>query len=138
MINILLVDDDARLCRAWERMFQTQGDVRLVATRSQAGGLDDAVAETGADLVVLDLTMPGLDPRRAIRGLTSAHPAVRVAVYSGHSDADTIQEVHDAGAHAFIDKLTNPLTMLDILRRVADGESVFPPAILHPGHDHPL
>ncbi|MGD9692756.1 MAG: response regulator transcription factor [Phycisphaerales bacterium] len=129
MIKVLLVDDEARLCQAWERMLGSTPDVRLVGTLPRADGLGEAVARSEPSIVVIDLMMPGSDPIRAIEELRAERPNVRVVVYSGQRDRETLARAFDAGAWGYIDKLSDPGDLLTVLRRVSAGEVVFPEAL---------
>ncbi len=129
MIRVLLIDDELRLCRAWEKLFRARSDMEVVGTLTRADELAAAVATSSPDVVVIDLTMPGLDPITAIRELASLHPSVKAIVYSGHSDPRALREAYDAGAWGYIDKLASTAHMFDAIRRVAAGEIVFPAAV---------
>lgn len=126
VIRVLFVDDEVRLRRAWEKLFSSRTDMVLVGTLAQADGLVGAATELSPDIAVVDLTMPGIDPLKAIAELAAARPDVRAVVYSGQSDPQLLQAALDAGAWGYIDKLTAPATMFTVLQRVADGEVVFP------------
>ncbi len=126
MVKILLVDDEARLRQAWERLLASTPDVRLVGMLPNADKVLAAIEDVAPDIVLLDLTMPGKDPLEAIREMTKAHPDVRTVVYSARRDPESLREAFDAGAWAFVDKLSSPGDMLSTIQRVAKGEVVFP------------
>lgn len=129
MVNVLLVDDEPRLLRAWSLLFAEDPGFCVVGTLDRADGLMDMAERTSPHVVVLDLTMPGLDPFAAIRLMAAAHPDVRVIVYSAQSDPLLMRRSIDAGAWGFVDKLCPPEEMFRAVRRVASGEAVVPPAI---------
>lgn len=126
MIKVVLVDDEPRLCRAWETLFATQADMKLVATLPQADSLGAFVAVNSPGVVVVDLTMPGMDPLEAIRGIAESQPDVRCIVYSAHSDMASLRAAYEAGAWGYLDKLAAPNEMFSVIRRVSSGEAVFP------------
>jgi DNA-binding NarL/FixJ family response regulator len=126
MVNILLVDDEPRLLRAWCSLFSDQPGFRLVGTLMCADELARTAEETAPHVVVLDLSMPGLPPLEAIRRLADSSPDVRVIVYSAHNDRGLIQAAFDAGAWGYVDKMANPEDMFSAVRRVAAGEAVVP------------
>lgn len=125
-IRILFVDDEVRLCRAWARLMETQEDLLLVGTAHHAGGLEDLIRELEAQLVLMDISMPGVDPLHAVSDLAPRYPGVRFVMYSGHSDPEIIRMAMDAGAWGFVDKLADAATLFSVLRRVANGETAFP------------
>lgn len=129
MIKVLFADDEPKLRQAWERLFTSQPDMELVGTLPNAEGLADAVVALKPDVAVLDLSMPGRDPLDEIRRMVVVSPHVRSIVYSGHADLDSIRAAFDAGAWGYLDKLAPPADMFKVVRRVAGGESVFPPGL---------
>lgn len=126
MIKVVLVDDEPRLRRAWETLFASQPDMTLLAALPQADTLAQVIAEKAPHVVVVDLTMPGIDPLEAIRAIATSHPSVRSVVYSAHSDTASLRSAYDAGAWGYLDKLAAPSEMFSVIRRVAGGEAVFP------------
>ncbi len=126
MVDVLLVDDEPGMLGAWERLFAIQPDMRLAGTLPSADGLMAAVKALRPGLVVIDLTMPGLDPFEAIARLHTDHPDLHIVVFSGMNDDATIRRAVEAGARGFVDKLADPLEMLGALRRVAAGERALP------------
>jgi len=107
-------------------MMPSLGDIALVGALPSADEVVDVVSKDPPDIVVLDLTMPGRDPVQAIADLAAAHPSVKCVVYSAHSGAEALLPAHRAGAKGYIDKLSLPNDIGDVLRRVHAGEVVFP------------
>lgn len=126
MIKLLLIEDDAKLRRAWERLFTHGGETELVGMLERADGLEAAIDATKPDIVIIDLSMPGRDPVEAVRDLAASHPDIRVVIYSGHSDPALMRAVFDAGAWAYVDKLRPVEDMFSTLRRVGAGEMLYP------------
>lgn len=127
MIRVLLVDDEIRLLQAWERAFSIAPEFALVGTRPHADGLDVAVETLVPDVVVIDLSMPGVDAIDTIRRFGKSHASVRFVVHSANSDPSAMDAAFDAGAWGYVDKLAATSEMFDALRRVARGEAAFPP-----------
>ncbi|MCC6426410.1 MAG: response regulator [Phycisphaerales bacterium] len=64
-LRVMVVDDEPRLCAAWERLLSVQTDMELVRTLDRADHLAAEVAEHAPDVVLLDLPMPDEDPLTA-------------------------------------------------------------------------
>lgn len=126
MIKILYVDDEIRLCKAWEKLFAMQADFELLGTSCRTEAVGGLVQQMGPDILLIDLTMPGDDPLGTIRRMAAEHPGTRSVVYTGRSDMESVRAACDAGAWGYIDKLAEPEEMFTVLRRVAAGETVFP------------
>lgn len=126
--TVLCVDDVPSITALYAKLIDKEPDMRCVGTLADASALDEAVRRTGADVVLLDLTMPaGKDPLTALRELLGASPDVRVLVFSGHDDLDAQSAALDAGAWGLVSKHGEPSEVLAAIRKVARGEVVLPP-----------
>lgn len=101
--RILIVDDDASMARAIQRVLRPAGYDTLIATDGfQAGSLLHSFAPS---LMTLDLQMPGLDGFGVLRFLRDSvpRPDLRVLVVSGESE-QRLREARDLGAHETLAK----------------------------------
>lgn len=121
LIKVVVVDDEPRLLAAWGRIVRMQPDMELVATYTNAGELRTNLPSLQADVVLLDLSMPGDDPVAVLRELKASGDRSRVVVFSGHNDCTVERMVLDAGAWGLIDKLQEPDFVLAGIRRAARG-----------------
>jgi len=103
-------------------------DLRVI----EAGSLEETNAalqsEPDADLVLLDLKMPGVSGFSGLNFLRSQHPSVPVIVVSGVEDGQTIRTCMEFGASGYIPKTTPIETMNSAIRAVLDGKSWTPPS----------
>lgn len=98
--------------------------------------LQDAVAEDeDADLVLLDLEMPGAHGFSVLAWLRAHHPALPVLVVSATSDPGVMRRAVDFGASGFIPKSSRVETISEAIAAVLDGEIWLPEAAL--GLDDP-
>ena len=72
-LRILIVDDDAAICRSLQILLEEQG--HAVATRTKGGAASDAVRDFGPDIVFLDLRLPDRDGLRVMKDLIDAAEA---------------------------------------------------------------
>ena len=111
--KILLVDDEIEfLGLLATRLRRRKMDVAGVVTGEQAL---EALSEWPADIVVLDLRMPGIGGVETLRRIGQDHPSVRVIVVTGYTDGVTAQEVLDLGAVSY---LLKPIALEELLRRI--------------------
>ena len=109
----------------------------------EAADGDEGVAvlerETDMDLVLLDLSLPGMDGLSWMKLQRRRFPAIPIVVVSAHDDGDTIDKVMRAGAAGFVPKASPTARLIEALRRVLDGEIVEPSKLpSYPtGLDHP-
>ena len=83
MQTVLVVDDEASLRSIVCDVLEAAGYRVLTAADGAAALALAATAEAAVDLVVTDLTMPGMDGLTLIRHLRTAHPDLRVLIMSG-------------------------------------------------------
>jgi DNA-binding NarL/FixJ family response regulator len=97
----------------------------------EAGSLDeltDRLAEGGeTDLILLDLTMPGVHGVSGLLYLRAQHPEVPVVIVSASDDADTIRHCLDCGASGFIPKSQPVERIREAIRKILAGEIWLPP-----------
>lgn len=127
-VRVLWVDDSPDLLRVYSKLVQRTPDMEMAGTLTSA---DDLAAESSRlkpDVIVLDLTMPGKNPLRALAELTALDPDARTIVFSGYDDEATVREAMQAGAWGLVSKMVDgsPGDVLGAIRRVSEGESCFP------------
>ena len=96
--RIMLVDDHAIVRAGFRRLLEQQPNYRVVA---EAGGAETAYAlfiEHEPDVVVLDLSMPGVSGLDLVRRMTARQPSARILVFSMHEDAALAQRAIQLGA----------------------------------------
>jgi len=114
--TVLFVDDDALLRRIAERCLAERGySVLMASDGNQALGL---YREEGVkiDVVVLDLTMPGLSGREVLARMRSIRPGVPVVLSSGYSTDDDAQDLLARGAADFLPKPYEPEDLARAIR----------------------
>lgn len=88
-----------------------------------------------ADLVLLDLNMPGSQGFSTLLHLRGQHPAIPVAIVSAHEDPTIIRRAMDFGAAAYIPKSTSLDNIGVALRAVLDGLQWMPPGLPEDGSE---
>jgi two-component system invasion response regulator UvrY len=126
MIRVMLVDDHA-LVRMGFRMLLADADIEVV---SEAGDGEQACQDYGRvkpDVVVMDLSMPGMGGLEAVRRLLAQDPKARVLALSAHEDTAHPSRVLRAGALGYLAKRSAPESLIAAVRAVADGERYVDP-----------
>lgn len=125
----ILIADDHPLMRSALRQAVTLAlpEVELLeaARYEQIGPALEAA--DGADLVVLDLHMPGMSGFIGLMELRSEHPGIPVLVVSASEDHTTIRRAIDCGASGFVPKSAPNSAIAEALHAVLDGEIWMPP-----------
>lgn len=116
-LRVLVVDDSTplreRVCLALE-----QAGLTVVGEASDgAHALVQAEAQR-PDVILMDVSMPGMDGIQATRALRHRYPETRVVLWSGNSDDQLADAVWHSGAHAGLAKGTRTSELIATLRRV--------------------
>jgi two-component system, NarL family, response regulator FusR len=122
-IRVLLVDDHAVVREGYRRLLELEPDMVVIgecADAETARALLDADRQA-ADVLVLDLSMPGCGGLALLRHAAGAWPALRVLVFTMHDSATMVGQALRAGAAGFITKSSAPDVLADAVRRVAAG-----------------
>ncbi|MEK8029750.1 response regulator transcription factor [Ideonella sp. DXS29W] len=122
MIRVMLVDDHA-LVRMGFRMLLTDAQVEVVA-ELQTG--EQACTEYGRvkpDVVVMDLSMPGMGGLEAVRRLIAQDPKARILALSAHEDTAHPRRVLKAGALGYLTKRSAPDALIAAVTAVAAHEA---------------
>ena len=122
MIRIFIVDDHTILRSGLRLMMADQTDLQVVGEASNGTELLDQLAVRPADLVLLDLNMPGMNGAETTRRLRQEHPGVHVLVLSMTSTVEQIVEMFEAGALGYLLKTACLDEMMYAIRTVAQGE----------------
>ena len=111
----LVIADDHPLFR--DALRQAVAGVLTSAVISEAGSFDDLTAllerESEVDLILLDLSMPGISGFSGLIYLRAQYPAIPVVIVSASDDAGTIRRSLDFGASGFIPKRFGVETLRD-------------------------
>lgn len=121
MIRVLLADDHPVLRQGLARLLLDHPDLRVVGEAGTADELFALLPDGGADVVVLDVSMPGPGVGEVLRRLAANHPRVRVLVLSGHAEEQYAVRVLKAGAAGYLTKERSAEDLVTAVRRVAQG-----------------
>jgi DNA-binding NarL/FixJ family response regulator len=125
--KFIIVDDHPLFRGALSQALQASFENAQV---QEAGSLDELTDRLSAggeiDLVLLDLTMPGVHGVSGLLYLRAQHPEVPVAIVSASDDAGTIRHCLDCGASGFIPKSQPVERIREAIRSIMDGEIWLP------------
>jgi DNA-binding NarL/FixJ family response regulator len=124
----LIIADDHPLFRGALR--QAVASVVPSAKIDEAGSFEDLTAlleqDAEVDLILLDLTMPGISGFSGLIYLRAQYPAIPVVIVSASDDVETIRRSVDFGASGFIPKRFGVDTLRDAILKVMDGDVWIP------------
>ncbi len=123
-IRVLLVDDHALFRSGVKSLLQRQSDFEVVGEAPDSLEGVKRAATLKPDVVLLDLHMPGISGKDAVKLFLEAVPQTNVVMLTVSENADDLLESLRAGASGYLLKNIETETLLDSLRRAADGDSV--------------
>jgi two-component system response regulator NreC len=129
-INVLCVDDHAVVAEGLQAYIDAAMDLKCVGRLSSAENLVNQVQATEADVVLMDIEMAGTDPFEAVQDLARQCPDARVIMLSAHLRDHYIDAAFTAGAWGYLTKSDDTRSILEAVRKVARGESVFSEEVL--------
>lgn len=128
-IKVMLVDDHAVVRMGFRLLLEGTPDIRVVA---EAGCGEEALrraGEAGPDVVVMDLSMPGMGGLEALGRILAKNPRARVLVLSALEDATSARRALKAGAAGYLTKRSAPEVLVQAIRAVAAGDAFLEPRI---------
>lgn len=127
MIRVLIADDHSVVRSGLEQLLQTTDDLELVASAADGEEAVRLAGELGPDVVLMDLSMPGVDGVQATRRIVAADATCQVVVLTSFSDRQWILDALDAGASGYVLKHASPDELLDAIRAAHAGGSPMDP-----------
>ncbi|HEX7538106.1 MAG TPA: response regulator transcription factor [Dermatophilaceae bacterium] len=129
MTTVLLVDDHPLVRAGLTTLIATTDDLQIVG---EAAGGEQAV-EMAADLkpevVLMDLSMPGMDGVEATRLILGAHPEIRVVVLTSFADEERVSDALAAGAVGYLLKDCDAREVIAAIRSASQGHAPLDPRV---------
>jgi len=129
-MTTVVVVDDHRLVRAGLRtIIDASDDLRVVGEAADGAEAVVVVGDLGPDVVLMDLSMPGVAGVEAIRRLRAAGTTSPVVVLASFAEADRVRAAVGAGAIGYLLKDSEPRDVLDAVRAAAAGHAPLDPRV---------
>jgi two-component system, NarL family, invasion response regulator UvrY len=128
-VRIMLVDDHAIVRAGFRRLLEQQSHCQIVA---EAGDAETAYAlfvQHQPDVVLLDLSMPGVGGMELVRRMSVRLPSARILVFSMHEDALLAERVIQLGARGYVTKSSAPEVLATAINDMLAGKVALSPDI---------
>lgn len=129
MIRVFLADDHAIVREGIKRMFQLTADICVVNEASNGGELLERLRTTTVDLILLDMSMPGISGANLIIRIVANFPSIPILVLSMHDEPQVARRALSAGAAGYLTKDSEPELLITAIRRVAQGRRFIAPEL---------
>ncbi len=129
-IRVVLVDDQALIRAGFAAIIDSAPDLEVVGEADDGTEAIDVIRAGRADVVLMDIRMPGRDGLATTRDISAAEDlaGVKVIVLTTFELDEYVVGAIEAGASGFLDKGVDPDVLLDAIRVVAEGEALLTPS----------
>jgi DNA-binding NarL/FixJ family response regulator len=127
-IRVVVADDQRLVRESIAALLDLQEGIEVVGTAADGREAVDVAVETEADLVLMDVRMPGTDGIAATRLLRERRPECLVVMLTTFDDRDSIVEAMRAGARGYLLKDRPSKDLADAIRTACTGVVQFDPA----------
>ncbi len=129
MIRLMLADDHVIVRKGLRQLFTLVKDIDVVAEAHNSAEVLETLRQTPVDLLLLDMSMPGISGEDLIARIRVHHPQQRILVLSMHNEPQIAQRALKAGAAGYLTKDSDPELLLSAIRRVASGGKYIAPEL---------
>jgi DNA-binding NarL/FixJ family response regulator len=131
-ITVLLADDHALVRRGFRRILEDDPSISVVGEASSGDEAVRLFGELQPQEVVMDVAMPGSSGLASAREILRASPKAAILMLSMHAEETLVRQAIATGARGYILKNAIDLDLAAAVRRVAAGETVLDPGVVHP------
>ena len=118
-INVLLVDDHAVVRMGFKMLLEYDADIKVIAEADSGENAVKMYMEHKPDVVVMDITMPGIGGLEATDRIMAKDSSARILVLSAHEDSVHPKRVLNAGAMGYLTKRSAAEELIKAIRTVA-------------------
>jgi DNA-binding NarL/FixJ family response regulator len=129
VIRVVVVDDHAVVRRGIASLLDSADDIECIGAAADGSGGLEQIARLRPDVVVMDLSMPGLTGVDVIRALREREDPVGVLVLTSFDDGELVLQAVQAGADGYLLKHSEAEVILDGVRSVAAGAAPVDPVV---------
>ncbi|MEE9330854.1 MAG: response regulator transcription factor [Methylophilaceae bacterium] len=120
-IKVMLVDDHAVVRMGFKMLLETSGDIKVIAEAENGEEAIKSYMEHKPDVVVMDITMPGMGGMEAIDRILAKESSAKILVLSAHEDSVHPKRVLNAGAMGYLTKRSAAEELVKAIHSVAKG-----------------
>lgn len=122
-IRLIIVDDHPVIEQGLKLFLQHYPEIALIGAATDAAEGLILLKKTDADVILLDLAMPGLDGIAAIHLYLQEKPDVHIVIFSGHRDDVIIHKALESGARGYVLKGSSMPQIVEAIKTVHSGGS---------------
>jgi DNA-binding NarL/FixJ family response regulator len=129
VIRVLIADDHVVVRSGLRQLFELMGDIAVAGEATNGEEVLELLRQKELDLILLDLTMPGLSGVNLIARIRTLHEKVPILVLSMHNELQIAKRVLQAGASGYVTKGSEQDILMAAIRKVAAGGRFIDPGV---------
>ncbi len=130
MIKILIAEDHAIVRNGLRQIFSDSTDLEVVGEATNGSEVLELARKFTFDLLLLDMTMPGVSGPELIKRLLAEHPSMKILVLSMNNESQSVNRALKAGASGYVTKDSDQTVLFAAIRKVAAGHKFIDPALV--------
>jgi two-component system response regulator NreC len=127
--RVILADDHTLVREGVRRILETSAGIDVVSEVADGASALEALRQVEADVLVLDLSMPGVDGFEVLRSAKAIQPGLKVLVLTMHTDAEHISRAVREGVDGYLLKDSAVQDLVAAIQAVTEGRSYFSPPV---------
>lgn len=127
--RVVLADDHTLVRAGVRRILEAQSGMKVVGEVADGGAALELLGREKADVLVLDLSMPGMDGFETLRHARATHAALKVLVLSMHADPEYVARAVRDGANGYLLKDSAVQDLVRAIETVCDGGVYYSPEV---------
>lgn len=127
-IKLLVVDDHAIMREGIHALLDLQNDIEIIGEASEGKEAIEKTHELAPDVIVMDISMPGMDGLEATRRILKKNPKAKVIALTQHDNREYILSAIKAGAVGYISKKAVGAELVSAIQAVSRGDSYLYPS----------
>ena len=131
-IKVILVDDHAVVRAGFRMLLSTDDTIEVIAEADRGEAACQLYLEKQPDVMVLDLSMPGIGGLETVRRICNRDIHAKVLVFSVHDERVYVDRAMTAGAKGYITKQAHPEILIAAIKKIAGGELYIEQGLIRP------
>ncbi|TBW55434.1 response regulator transcription factor [Marinobacter halodurans] len=129
MIDVLIADDHTLMRECLKRLFDGTDDIRVKAEASNGGEVLEALRRVAFDVVMLDVSMPGLSGESLVARIHDRYPELPILILTMFNETQIAKRKLKAGASGYLTKDCEPDMLVGAIRKLAAGGRAIHPEL---------